>query len=161
MTAAAKRRDDVEADGVPEFDFGYLSLDEATAEFEMPWIRGTPTMIVRPANEANGAWQSGMLKLSGNRQRAQLASGRVSAEDAKKDREDDRKLYPRYVVVGWRNVVDPRGNPVKFSAEACDRFLRALPNWIFDKLRIFCMRPENFVGDAPVEPDVTELAGNS
>ena len=160
--AAAKRRVDPSSNGDPDFDFVYLNIDDATAELELQWLRGGPTLVVRPAGESNPAWQAGMLRLSGNRQRNVLSSGKVTKEDADRDRDDDRRLYPKTVIVGWRGVMSrATGKEVKFSVEACERFLKQLPDWVFNKIRIFCMRPENFISAEELEPDVAGLAENS
>lgn len=146
---------------VADFDFGYAHIDEAIKELPLPWLRGEPVLLVKPATEANEKFRAAMLRTSGKRQRNVLMKGKVDAADADQDRDDDRALYPRYVIVGWRNVKNKEGKPVEFTIDACLAFIAALPNWIFDKIRVFCMRPENFVDVVDEDPASEPLAKNS
>ena len=155
-----------ELNGAADFNFDHLEIDKATAEFELPWLPGTkdgsPVLIVRPATEANTQFNAAMLKRSGNRIRAANAGVDFNPEEAKEDRKDDRRLYPRYVIVGWRNLVSKDGKLVPFNLDNSIQLVAKLPNWIFDKIRIFCMRPERFVRTLDeLEPNAASLAGNS
>jgi hypothetical protein len=119
-------------------------------------------LIVRPANEANRPYQSGLLALAGRRQRfaETAASGALSPEAARQDRDDDRKLYPGTVVVNWGGIVNTKGEAVPPTLDGIAAFLVALPNWIFDKLRVFCLRPENFVRPEELPPNAAVLGKN-
>lgn len=149
----------------PEFDFGYLEVEGKTATFDLPWVAGSPTLEVRPVGmdgSENPAYQEAMLARTNNRPRVASTSEKWIAEQQRHQVEDDLDLYPRYVVVGWTGVRDRHGREVAFTVEACSAFLRALPLWIFRRLRVFCMRPESFIDDAPDPlPEPAELAGNS
>jgi hypothetical protein len=146
-----------ESNGNP-FDFSALEVRNKQERFDLPWLRGDAYLVVRPANDTNKGYQSGVLRLSGKRRR--LQTNKISAAEADRDRADDLKLYPKHVVLGWGGVVDQEGNEVEFSEESCAQFLAALPSWIFDKVRVFCMRAENFIDDDEDLPDPVELAGN-
>lgn len=131
-------------------DFGYLKqLDvtkEKTAEFSMPQIMvngKSPVLVVTPATEANAGYFNALLKRSKKAARL-VRSGNISVQTIKDNRGEDRTLYPKYVVKGWRDVVDATGEEVPFSAEACADFLAALPDWLFDDLNSFCKEPTNF-----------------
>lgn len=141
------------------FDFSGLEVRGKTAQFDLPWLAGEAFLLVKPANDTNKGYQNGVLRLTGKRRRLNT-SGKISSADADRDRADDLKLYPKHVVFGWGGIVDREGNEVEFSEEACAQFLAALPSWIFDKVRVFCMRSENFVDEDEETPDPAELAGN-
>lgn len=154
--------DNPSAAGEPLFNFSRLRIEEATARFELPWVAPGAYLIVRPANEANKPYRSGLLALAGKRQRfvETAATGAVTFENAQQDREDDRKLYPTAVVVNWGGIVNTKNESVELTPDHVAVFLRELPNWIFDKLRVFCLRPENFVQAAELPPNASVLAGN-
>lgn len=149
----------------PEFDYGYLNVEGKTARFDLPWISPDAYLEVRPVGMDGGenpAYQEAMVARSSNRQRIASVSEKWITEQQRQQIEDDRDLYPRYVIVGWGGIKDRRGREVRFSVEACTAWMRALPLWIFRRLRVFCMRPESFVADAPEPlPEPAELAGNS
>ena len=46
-----------------------------------------------------------------------------------KNREQDRDLFPKFVIVGWDGVLDSDGEPVEFTKENCADLLAALPDW--------------------------------
>jgi hypothetical protein len=78
-------------------------------------------------------------------------------------REDDRELYPLFVVRDWGDWPDEKGEPIPFSPEACADCLRQMPDHLFDRLRIFADRIENFRdGAAPgLRPkEIEKTAGN-
>lgn len=117
----------------------------------------TPFLMVKPATEANKPFARAQLQRSNKRARS--AGGRgVSLETIEGTRDDDRDLYPRFVVEGWGNVFDTDGKPVEFSVKTCQEFLTALPNWVFDNVRSFCTNPSNF--SSIPEPADDEALGN-
>lgn len=142
-----------------DFDFSRLRIDNATARFDLPQVAPGAFLVVRPANEANRAFQSAALARSSKRQRMKTLTTDTTADDARLDRDDDRVTYPQHIVVGWGGVKNRRGEAVPFTVENVTAFLAALPNWIFDKVRLFCLRPENFLRDE-TPGDVETVAGN-
>jgi len=154
--------DSTPAAGEPLFNFARLRIEEATARFDLPWVAPGAHLIVRPANEANKPYQSGLLALAGKRQRLTetVIAGAVTVENARQDREDDRKLYPTTVVVNWGGIFNTKNEPVKPTPDNVAAFFRELPNWILDKVRVFCLRPENFIQPAELPPSASVLAGN-
>ena len=141
--------------------FEHLKKLEVKAGETMPFtfyqIVGEPVLHLAPATEANKPYFNALLKRSRKNQR-RLQSGSFTASVITENRDDDRELYPKFIVRGWENVVDSDNNPVTFSAEACSDFLSALPDWLFDEARQFAVDATNFVD---VEVDVEEVAGNS
>ena len=144
--------------------FGHLKelevTAESTAEFPMHWITvngKSPTLILKAATEANKPYFNALLKHSG-KSRQQLKAGNVNAGLIEENRDQDRDLYPRFVIQGWLDMIDgDSGKDVKFSQKECGDFLDELPDWLFDNVREFAGSPTNFT-------DVMDLqvnAGNS
>jgi hypothetical protein len=140
-------------------DFSHLQkldIKDKTARYSFYQIRDEPTLILRPANEANKQYFNAVLSKSRKNVRA-IQAGHVNQSMIAESRNKDRELYPSFVVVGWENVVDSQGEEVPFSSEACRDFLNALPDWLFDELRTFAAKSSNFAED---RVDAGEVAGN-
>lgn len=144
-------------------DFSHLSklnvTEDSAVEFPITEIDGTPILLLHPANESNKAYMNAMLRLSG----ATKGTRRANKQELQKNitsnmRNYDRQAYPGSVVYGWRNVVDASGEEVEFTVEAATSFLAALPDWIFDRVRVSAAAPETFLDQAEI--DVEEKAGN-
>jgi hypothetical protein len=105
----------------------------------------TPFLMVKPATEANKPFARAQL-LRSNKRVANRGGRGVSLETIENTRDDDKELYPRFVITGWGNVFDDTGKEVPFSLKSCEEFLAALPNWVFDNLRQHCTTPTNFAG---------------
>ena len=148
-------------------DFDYMSALEvtnsATASYTLHQInlndRKSPTLIVHPATEANSRYFNALLQRTG-RNASQVASGKINAGMISDNRDEDRELYPNYVVSGWEDVVDSDGKAVKFTPANVADFINALPGWVFDDLRAFCGKPHNFVGDTVLNVDVGTTGKN-
>jgi len=142
-------------------NFDYLQKLNVTGDRIVDYtfynIGGEPTFQVRPATESNKPYFNAMLKRSRKMARV-IASGNINAAHLDQNRDNDRDLFPKHVIVGWKNVVDNEGNPVEFTQENATDYLSKLPNWILDDLRNFVATPTNF---AETEVDVGELAKNS
>lgn len=115
-----------------------------------------PVLYVRPATKDNKGYFNALLKAA-----ASDAKKARSNEDAVSDaRVEDRALYPEHVITGWDNVVDAStGEAVPYSPEEGAAFLQAIPDWLFDELRIFTGNVRNFVEAGVV--DTEQLAKNS
>jgi len=138
---------DVTKDKTATYTFGQIVVNDVS-----------PILTVAPATEANKGYFNALLKRASKSAR-QVAAGKVSAALISENREEDRTLYPLYIVQGWENVFDADGNTVEFSKEACAEFLSALPDWLFDDLRNFCGKPDSFV-DVSSLVDLEEVAKN-
>lgn len=148
-----------------DFGFAALELENKTARFEMPWVSPGAFMEVRPATSENTAYNAASLRMSGKRQRAIAASGTLTSENANQDRQEDRVLYPKYVAVGWGGIFNKKtGEAIKFEQDVLREWFAKCPAWIFDRMRIFCMRPERFLDQDDLaevtEPNPVEVAGN-
>jgi hypothetical protein len=140
-------------------DFSHLKkldITDRTADYLLHQIAGESVLVLKPAAEVNKPYFNAVLRKSRKNMRA-VRSGVVNQAMIAENREQDRELFPKYVVVGWKNVRDSKGEIVEFNKENCDDFLRALPDWLFDEIRNFAADITNFVGD---QPDVEDMAGN-
>ncbi len=148
-----------------DFDLDFLNIENKTAVFEMPLVTPEAALIVKPATPENKRYNAASLHLSAKRQRRIVQTGSMTKAEADDDRNEDRVLYPKYVIVGWRGIFNKAGELVPFSPEACAKFIKVLPLYLFDRLRMFCLKPERFVTAGEdvadlVEPNPVELAGN-
>ncbi|QBQ71182.1 hypothetical protein S0112_077 [Shewanella phage S0112] len=120
---------------------------ESTTEFTFYDIDGAPTLICRPATEANPAYLNALLKENGqlkkDRKKIVIDQGMLDIV-----RQQDRRIFPEANIVGWYDVVDDTGESVPFSKEAAQEFISFLPDWLFDKLRAHLNQPKNFIIDS-------------
>jgi len=130
---------------------------ERTAAFTIYQIEGEPVLHMAPATEANKPYFNALLKRSKRNQR-RINSGNFTSGMIKENRDNDRELYPQFVVRGWDRVVDAKGEAVKPTQENVVDYLKALPDWLFDEARAFATDPQNYVGDIV---DAEDLSGNS
>lgn len=131
---------------------------EDTTEVVLFELEGRPVLVCRPATEDNSDFTRAVLKQT--RAQILLNSGPAEEVDLDADRRRDRQLYPKHVVVGWRDVVDRSGAPVEFSEENCAAFLKALPRDIFDRVRNRVSRCQTFRPEKPTDAEAKDLAGN-
>lgn len=129
---------------------------DVTAEF--PIVQTTPeiVLVLRPATQANPGYFNDTMRDIGLKLRRQ--QGReIDAETLAESRKEDRVLFVKHVIVGWRNVVKDDGSPVEFSATAAAELVAALPDDIFDEVRTFAKEDNNF---RPKRTDVEAAAKN-
>lgn len=135
-----------------------------TAWLSLPVVTSAARLQLRPATDANPAYHNGNLKMAVVRHRGSATRG-VDKYDIAASRDDDRVLYAQFVLTGWEGIEDCDGNVVPFSVEAATEFLEQLPDWIFDRVRLFAIQPENFVDHLAIAKasakQVEQLAGNS
>jgi len=138
-------------------DFSYLkSLDVGgtqTTVYDMSQIsiNGlTPKLTVAPATDANKPYFNEVLRLA-NKASKSMKRGRVSASMISENRNDDRSLFPKYILKGWTDVQGSDGVDVQFSVAEAKEFIEALPDWLFDDLRSFCGDPANFVNSVDID----------
>ena len=147
-------------------DFSHLSnlkvRPSKQIEFTFERIAGEPALMVRSSSESNKPYLNALLK-SGRRALRKMRGGKMSAEVLAANRDQDRELFTKHIVVDWKaeTVRNAAGKPVKFSPEACAAFLQALPNDLFDELRVFCGDVDNFrEEDDLTREDIEGLAKN-
>ncbi len=142
--------------------FDYLKKFEVkdnTAEYTIFQIDGEPTLILKPAVESNKPYFNSVLRKSRKKVKAAQA-GSINSQMIKENRAEDRELFPKYVIVGWKNVVDNEGKESPFSEENCSDFINSLPDWLFDQIRTFASASENFVNDTIDTIDIGGKAKN-
>jgi len=156
-----------------KFDFSNVQRQavttDRTAIFTFWRLEGNPRLTVRPATEDNPSYMRAILKGSREQMR-RLKAGDLTPEMLEENREKDRRLFPKFIIVSWDGVMDASGAPVKFSQDACAEFIAALPRDLFNELRDFCSTADNFrpeadedgeVDDAPLtEEEADEIVGN-
>ena len=138
-------------DSTSNTDFSHLKQFEAdaakTVEFEFPeiTINGvSPVLIVKTASASNKPFTTASLKTSSMKQ-VSKRRGQINPKVSADLRDDDRQLYSKYIITGWKNVTNASGDTVPFSPGAALAFLEQLPDNIFDQVREFCSDPSNFV----------------
>lgn len=136
-------------------DFTHLKTSKKDAvEFVIYDVPGEPALLVKHSGESNKPYFNEKLKVA---EKHRQRRSKLSVEMIRELRERDRDLFPKFIVVGWRNVFDVNGAPVAFSREDCEAFLRAMDDDLFDDLRAFTDNASNF-RDAV---DTQTAAGNS
>ena len=130
----------------------------------MPNIVEGARLEMRTASMSNNGYYNASLKLAARRSDSPLPKHMEQKDEVNQGRLDDRVAFPGTVLVGWEGVVDDKGQPVPFSKENAIDLVDALPDWMFDSLRMFAMEPSNFIqtGDpvAPTAEEIQEKAGN-
>lgn len=128
-----------------------LHVEGKKAWYELPEVKAGAAIEGVLANDANTAFLNARLK-------ARRARRTMTPEAMAADRTTDRELFAKHVLTGWRGIADAAGAEVAFSHDEALLFLTALPDWLFDRLRLFFLTPENFVEPAP--ETAKERAGN-
>jgi hypothetical protein len=123
-------------------DFSHLKavrLD--TSELVLWGVVGEPILVVRPAGESNKSYFNERLRAA---ERMRQRKAKINAELVKQARDLDRELFPKFIIVGWKNVVDANGAPVQFTRDECVAFLAAIDDDLFDTIREYCQDSSNF-----------------
>ena len=129
---------------------------QATAKYVMYQVstKGkNPVLFVAAAGESNPEYFNELLARTKRFTNRIQTGGVITAEGLHDNRQENRNLYPRYIVKGWKNVFDAQDNPVEFNEENCVDFIKALPDWLFDELCAFCQQPQNFAGAHNVDAE--------
>lgn len=132
--------------------------NEATAEYALTRISvngKSPKLILAPATEANKRYHAAVLKRAPKAAKM-MKDGAFNIDTLDEYRQEDRDLFAKHVIKGWIDMLSLEGNEINFSEAACQDFLKALPDWIFDDIREFAGNATNF-SDVM---DVDTLAGN-
>ncbi len=144
-------------------NFSHLRSMELTPETAKEYILHrvtvdgkTPVLLIRPAGASNKPYFNAMIKLSTKNAKA-LQAGVINAAMVDENRDFDRKLFPRHVIVGWRDMLDAEGTELEYAPDICKDFVEALPDHEFDKIRNFAEAADNFVDSV----DIRTKAKNS
>jgi hypothetical protein len=133
-------------------NFNYLKkfeIKDNVVDFPINDIQGevVPVLIVKPATQSNKPYFNAILRKSKSKV-GSIQSGNLNINMLDENRSEDKKLFPKHVITGWKNVTDSSGKAVLYTFENCNDFVNALPEWIFDKVRNFAATSENFVEEA-------------
>ena len=136
------------------FNFDKLNFDaESTSRYLIPEIESQPVLIVKHAGESNKPFFNSLLK----RQKKNRKMKTINVELLQRGRSEDREDYPKFIIKGWEKVINTQEQPVEFSEDNCREFINALPDWMFDELRGYCMDPTNFT---TLEDDLEDTVKN-
>ena len=113
----------------------------------------SPTLTLTPATEINKPYFNAVLKRSGKFAR-RVQTGKLNINTIRENRDEDRNLYPKFIVKGWSGVIDSDGTTVPFTVADCGDFLGAVDDWVFDEIRAFAGNPENFLQESDDLADV-------
>jgi hypothetical protein len=145
-----------------------FEIRDALAWLDMsPELGPKARILLAPATEANPSYYSAMLKMSGKRVRRLAKMDNITAEDAQQSRDEDRVLYPLFVIRGWENFegddavdLDENGH-VPFNRRNAQLLCDELPPHMMDRLRNEASTPERFYPEDEITPpDADELAEN-
>jgi hypothetical protein len=144
-----------------------FDIRDALAWLDMPELGPKARILLAPATEANPNYYNAMLKMSGKRARRMVRTDRLTADDAQQSRDEDRELYPLFVIRGWENFegdeaddLDENGH-VPYSRQNAQILCKEMPSHMMDRLRNEASTPERFYPDDEiVPPDHEELAKN-
>ncbi len=130
--------------------FKHLSKYEVQADREIEYIlddiEGEPVLILSPATSENKPYYNKVLRKTAKNPMKALK--RMNLGMVRENRDQDRVLFSKYIIKGWKKVVDSDGEEVEFSEENCFDYLQHLPDWIFDQVRNFAATPDNFIDDS-------------
>jgi hypothetical protein len=144
----------------------YTLSGSSITRMSFPALGAKAVLILSPALECNSPYYNAMLKMSGQRQRQLAKAKTVTASDIDMARDEDRVLYPRFVIKGWEKVegdgegLDENGY-VPFTRENAQKLCHQLPLELFDDVRNEATTPNRFYADDEIPaPDADELAKN-
>ena len=131
-----------------------------TVRFEMPEIGRDCYLIVAQATESNRPFFNALLRFQNAHRRGfrQARQGQLNADQMDQELSRDLSLYREHIVKGWGGINDGDGNPVEFTKEDCRDLFEAIPNSLFNEIRVFCQQPMNFLTAAAA--DYTGTAKN-
>lgn len=142
-------------------------IEQSLTWIEMPELGPKARIQIAPATDANPQYYNAMLKLSGKRVRTMIKTDTITAEDAAQNRDDDRELYPMFVIRGWEYVEGDEGEGVVdgyvlYNRRHAQLLCQELPPHLMDRMRNVAATPERFYAeDEILPPDAEELSGNS
>jgi hypothetical protein len=114
---------------------------ESTAVYEFDVIEGRPSIVVRPATQANPAYLNAVL--GEGKALARRGKRAMSVATLADNRANDRKLYKKFIVVKWETPALLDDGTAAVDGQIGE-FLDALPDDLFDEFRAFCSEPANF-----------------
>lgn len=153
-------------------DLTKFDIRNATLWVDMPELGAEARILIAPATEDNPAYFQAMLAKAGKRAQRLAKTGRISVEDAELNRQEDRELYPLYVIRSWEKLegdpdtakegeLDEAGHVV-YNRRHAQKLCAILPRELMDRLRNKAATTELFYPEEmPEPPAVEDVAGNS
>lgn len=144
-----------------------FDIRNALAWLDMIELGPKARILLAPATEANANYYNAMLKMSGKRLRRLGKTDKITADDATQSRDEDRELYPLFVIRNWEFVegdeaadMDEDGH-VPYNRRNAQKLCYELPPHLMDRLRNEASTPERFYPEDEIAPpDAAELAEN-
>jgi len=141
-----------------------LAVAEKTARYEVDRVEGVdpkkPVVIIgRPATQDNKPFFNAYMKEMGSRSRT-MRKGRLTPELMSAQRRVLKRLFPKFVFVGWENMPDVAGSEVPFSVENGEQFCAKIPEYMFDDMRDFFESEDSFLDEDEPRVNTEEVAGN-
>tara|TARA_R110000803_G_scaffold20201_5_gene52228 strand:- start:8945 stop:9391 length:447 start_codon:yes stop_codon:yes gene_type:complete len=138
-----------------------LKLEGKTIWLELPDICPGAALLLKPASQANRPYYNALYRNLTKKQGQAIKGPQATLLMIDENRNDDRKLFPKYIIADWRGIENDAGKKVKFSQELAQDLVLQLEDWLFDEIRTFASAPRNFLADPDEEVgDVKELAKN-
>ena len=144
-----------------------FDIRNARAWLDMPECGPKARILLAPATEANPNYYNAMLKMAGKRLRRLGKTDRITADDAMQSRDEDRELYPLFVIKDWEYVegddaadMDEDGH-VPYNRLNAQKLCYQMPPHMMDRVRNEASTPERFYPDDEiVPPDPADIAEN-
>lgn len=130
-------------------------------------LKHTPVLIGVYAGESNEEYYNRLLQRNTKGSAKKRLQKSMTVRELQEGRALDRKLYPKFVLIGWEGVVDDDGNEVPYTASDCYDLMCAISDEEFDEIRDFFQNPGSFVEDDDddfegfEEEDAVELGNSS
>ena len=143
-----------------QFDFSNYDPTKRSAFFDLPLETGGSLELLH-SGQSNRPYANALAKASAKAQAPRAGDDTGALAMLDNSLELDRKLFPQFVIVGWSGIKNKAGKAVELSPATCAEFLRALPDWIVQRISSFASRPTNFCApDEPTDADYVAKAGN-
>lgn len=104
------------------------------------------------AGEVNKPYWAAVLRMGSTRSQKIARGVKMTPEMLAEYRDEDRVLFPAYVITGWENVHDDEEKPVAFSTEACKECFAEMPFNLLDEIRNHFAMVSNFVDEVTGDP---------
>ena len=114
-----------------EFDhlFDGMAVDgEKTAVYTWHDLPNQPKFDFKPAVEANKPYTAAALKMANIKARKSQRKKDITQKDISRSRKDNARLIIAHCLVGWKDMVDIKGNPVEYSKERAVEFFNSITN---------------------------------
>ena len=144
----------------------YVLNSDSRCWLDFPELGSKARLLLAFAGDANPNYYNPWLAMTGKRLRKLAKADTLTAEDTAVARDEDRELFPIYIIKGWECVegdgegLDENGY-IPWNRRKAQELCSVLANHLMDRIRNEAATPERFYPeDAILPPDAEELAGN-